>query len=1165
MGTNVKETVKQEIEVNLSEEEKEAYEKLFHEADKENIGVLLGDHSIKFFEKTGLSPQILGEIWRISDSENMGFLTQKQFNIALRLIAHAQEGRQPNPNLINSSQIWNLVDIQRKGALNISEFAVAMHLIHLFINGSLKVLPPILLPEIFNMTIEKTYHGFPQKTVSNNLNPENSISMDSENLSNSFSQKHHKRQNTHYYPNVFSQFDTDVSDDWNIKSAEKSRYIDLFKSINKTNDNYVTGDEAVSLFLSSKLPKETLAHIWDLADIDKSGKLNKEEFIIAMHLIRQKLANINLPVSLPQDLVLSLLQKNHPQENTFFFSSPNQNSSNSIDSESYDLNNSFSPQAHMTSLSVPSSIFSVKHSNADSYIGTPKVASSNHVFSTPHSPYSHPHSIHKAPFIPTSNFGQSIMSSVTPNSKNLNHKLSSSIIDLLGDANIENSEKNEIKTNESENHSEEILSLNRQIQELKQTRTSIESDLNTINVQKHDIEEKLSQIRLLYNKEIEETQKVQEEVIESRSITQKLQQNYLILEKKIYILKNQKQQQLQNLERSKNENIELQHKIKLMNNQVFSLEKELEQLEKNILDQKNIIETNKKQLLVSENHCTQLKTSIEEGNILIHNTLKNITPGLILFSNQSSNPFHQISDLGEMDSASPILIPACHNTNIVNKMGAQKDLDKGFEKTIYDEELKNSLNITDNQYINVERDHQLLESCNSKTSSLITSPNFIDIAQKDLPLNTDLHVLKRQNSLSESLNSSVIVQPSESTPGKLSRVNSYPGTPVPWTINKTNSSKTGEESCMDSKSDNIFSKDSTIEKLELYKEISYNNLNIADNSTCFKNVPGGLLHDIELEKTIFDIDHLNTALLHSSINEENTSLSTNRNLTNVLHKSCNIEYLGIQNIIIQEENIAGTLPGTFPMDFDNQTINNKDINQTTNDKKNSENDKVNNKIENTFFDSFLPQNDNNNLSVKKNKADFDEAFVNFVSESENFSNDDQFISKFPPVKDFHSSPEPTNTKEFNSNSIVYYEDKDPVVNQSTFNSDFYNEKNSVVNEKDTINPSTTGVLKYNSEKELSEKSLLNTNDLSPNVQTLNATLQENTKEKNKNIFHDLVVAKEVNGFENDFCVQNDEFGVFFTEPFSKEMKNDWVSIDCTIESHQPNKDISSNNGSNLID
>lgn len=46
-----------------------------------------------------------------------------------------------------------------------------------------------------------------------------------------------------------------------------------------------------------------LAHIWGLADMQKRGKLNSDEFAVAMHLIYKKLNGYDLPKKLPDNLV----------------------------------------------------------------------------------------------------------------------------------------------------------------------------------------------------------------------------------------------------------------------------------------------------------------------------------------------------------------------------------------------------------------------------------------------------------------------------------------------------------------------------------------------------------------------------------------------------------------------------------------------------------------------------------------------------------------------------------------------------------------------------------------------------------------------------------------------------------------------------------------------
>lgn len=63
----------------------------------------------------------------------------------------------------------------------------------------------------------------------------------------------------------------------------------------------VTG--AKSEMVKSKLPNAMLGKIWKLADVDMDGKLDMDEFALAMHLIDIKLDGHELPALLPSHLV----------------------------------------------------------------------------------------------------------------------------------------------------------------------------------------------------------------------------------------------------------------------------------------------------------------------------------------------------------------------------------------------------------------------------------------------------------------------------------------------------------------------------------------------------------------------------------------------------------------------------------------------------------------------------------------------------------------------------------------------------------------------------------------------------------------------------------------------------------------------------------------------
>lgn len=55
--------------------------------------------------------------------------------------------------------------------------------------------------------------------------------------------------------------------------------------------------------VKSKLQNSVLSKIWKLSDVDKDGKLDSDEFALAMHLINIKLDGNDLPTELPDHLV----------------------------------------------------------------------------------------------------------------------------------------------------------------------------------------------------------------------------------------------------------------------------------------------------------------------------------------------------------------------------------------------------------------------------------------------------------------------------------------------------------------------------------------------------------------------------------------------------------------------------------------------------------------------------------------------------------------------------------------------------------------------------------------------------------------------------------------------------------------------------------------------
>ena len=90
---------------------------------------------------------------------------------------------------------------------------------------------------------------------------------------------------------------------WAITKEEKTRYDSLFRAWDGFGKGYIGGDQAIEIMGQSGLEKPDLERVWTLADSGNKGRLNLDEFAVAMHLIYRKLNGYPLPNSLPAELV----------------------------------------------------------------------------------------------------------------------------------------------------------------------------------------------------------------------------------------------------------------------------------------------------------------------------------------------------------------------------------------------------------------------------------------------------------------------------------------------------------------------------------------------------------------------------------------------------------------------------------------------------------------------------------------------------------------------------------------------------------------------------------------------------------------------------------------------------------------------------------------------
>ncbi|KAJ7386596.1 hypothetical protein OS493_008744 [Desmophyllum pertusum] len=321
------------------------YENFFRQADVSSTGQIGASDAAAFLKKSGLKEGTLHKIWELADPQGTGFLDKHRFFLALRLIALAQNGKDVSlsnlmllvpapkvgdilppvvpppqestlwavkpaekakydnifeglkpvsgllpgdkvkPVLLNSKlpidvlgRVWELSDIDKDGMLDNDEFAVAMHLVYRALEGdpvplSLhgKVIPP-------SKRKLKLSSSAPSSPSPKGLTP----------------------------PSISSSVlsvTTPQEATWVVTSADKLRYDAMFKQADKDADGLVSGEEVKSIFMASGLPQQILAHIWGLSDVTNQGRLNSEQFALAMYLIHQKVMGVDPPQTLTPEMV----------------------------------------------------------------------------------------------------------------------------------------------------------------------------------------------------------------------------------------------------------------------------------------------------------------------------------------------------------------------------------------------------------------------------------------------------------------------------------------------------------------------------------------------------------------------------------------------------------------------------------------------------------------------------------------------------------------------------------------------------------------------------------------------------------------------------------------------------------------------------------------------
>ncbi|XP_078448431.1 uncharacterized protein LOC144716999 [Wolffia australiana] len=87
-----------------------------------------------------------------------------------------------------------------------------------------------------------------------------------------------------------------------FSTSDILKYTKVFAEVDKDRDGKITGEEARTLFLSWKLPREVLKQVWDLSDQDNDSMLSHREFVTALYLMERFREGYTLPPVLPNSV-----------------------------------------------------------------------------------------------------------------------------------------------------------------------------------------------------------------------------------------------------------------------------------------------------------------------------------------------------------------------------------------------------------------------------------------------------------------------------------------------------------------------------------------------------------------------------------------------------------------------------------------------------------------------------------------------------------------------------------------------------------------------------------------------------------------------------------------------------------------------------------------------
>lgn len=528
-------------------------------------------------------------------------------------------------------RIWMLADTEQRGALVQTEFVIAMHLLTSVKTGALRALPNILPAALYEAATRRGSNagaGIPRQGSPTTAGTTPPISAVPRQLTGQGQIPQMRTGSPLGRPPLSSQ----TTGDWLVTPADKGRFDQLYDELDKTKKGFITGEEAVPFFSQSNLTEDALAQIWDLADVNSEGRLTRDEFAVAMYLIRQQRTKRDgsaLPTTLPANLIPPSLRTPQQQQQSQQQQQQQARPRTANSASAFDPPPPARPQPPQQKPSAMDDLFGLDdiHPPAPAQVpvrtggsapgGDPFASSMSLSPKAPSSPARpSPSASTFRPFVPSSSFGRGLTTQVTGGSNtSASAKPAAAAAiedDLLGDTEPEVSKQLTNETTELANLSNQIGSLTKQVQDVQGQRTGIQNELTQSSAQKKNFEQRLTQLRAMYEKEAQDVRALETQLTTSKNETKKLQGEFAMVDASYQELQNQHRQLLGALQADQQENAALKEKIRAANAEVAQLKPQIEKLKSDARQQKGLVAINRKQLATNEGERDKLKGEVED-------------------------------------------------------------------------------------------------------------------------------------------------------------------------------------------------------------------------------------------------------------------------------------------------------------------------------------------------------------------------------------------------------------------------------------------------------------------------------------------------------------------------------------------------------------------------